>query len=209
MNIQKPKISLVSVTLTISLILFVFCNTEVGKRESSLVNAETDMVKDATQPAKCHDSNFNLNKTNTITSNVLPPKIFIVYNGKQHDFGDFFSSKFRAGSSFSQLQIPPERIISSIPNNSVTVVNGSCLGFVIQNDSLTNAPSSLSVNAYNAQGHALKVLSEVEHSNSNFFNINLNEGKYILLVVATWLPAEQKVTGYVEYNFLIDVRNSK
>jgi hypothetical protein len=209
MNLQKPKISFVSLTLTISLILFILFNTEAGRRELSLVNAETDMVNNSTQPTKCHNSNFFLNKTNTIIANVLPPKIFMIYDGKQYDTGYLFSSKYRAGSSFSQLQIPPERIISNIPNNSLTVINGSCLGFVIQNDSLTKTPSSLSVNAYSAQGYALKVLSSVEHSKSNFFNVSLDEGKYILLVVATWLPADQKVTGYTDYNFLIDIRNSK
>ena len=199
----------VSLTLAISLILIVLFNTEAGRRESSLVNAETDMINNATPPTKCHNSNFFLNKTNTILANVLPPKIVMVYDGKQYDTGYLFSSKYRAGSSFSQLQIPPERIISNVPNKSLIVINGSCLGFVIQNDPLTKTPSSLSVNAYSAQGHALKVLSSVEHSKSNFFNVSLDEGKYILLVVATWLPEDQKVTGYVEYNFLIDVRNSK
>jgi hypothetical protein len=209
MDIQISKMNFILLILTISLILFVFCTFDVSRRWPSLVDAETSTIKNATQSTKCQNNSFVLNKTQNTSPKVLPPKILMVYNGKQHDIGNLFSSKYRAGSSFSQLQIPHERIISNIPNNSLIVINGSCLGFAIQNDPLTKTPSSLNVNVYNGQGYPLKVLSSIENSKSTFFTVNLNEGKYILLAVATWLPTEQKVTGYVEYSFMIDVINSK
>lgn len=158
----------------------------------------------------CNKGNIDANsKTKPITPHVLPPKIVMMYNGKEYDVGNLINSKYREGITLSQLQIPPEKINTLLPNVSTTIVKGSCLGFVIKNDPLALPPSSISANAYNIQGKAVNVLSTIEHSKSTFFNINLNQGKYILLVVATWLPGSEKVTGYEEYIYLINIVDGK
>lgn len=195
--------------MTFSLILFslfVFPESQGNRKVLSLTDSNTNKSNNTILLTKCNNNRSNtFNNTNNIISNVLPPKIIMEYNGKGYDIGNLFSSKYREGASFSQLQIPQEKITSNLPNYTMTIINGSCLGFLVKNDPLP-APSSLSVNVYNEQGHALKVLSLIENSKRIFFNVGLNEGKYILLVVATWLPTIEKVTGYEEYIFVVDVK---
>jgi hypothetical protein len=35
--------------------------------------------------------------------------------------------------------------------------------------------------------------------------MNLNSGNYILIAVATWLPASEDVIGYVIYKFVVSI----
>jgi hypothetical protein len=202
------KFIFIIMTLSLILSLFAISESESNKKVFALNDSITNKSNNVFLSTKCSNNSSNaFNNTNNIISNVLPPKILMAYNGKEYDTGNLFGSKYREGISFSQLQIPQEKITSHLPNNTLTITNGSCLGFVVQNDPL-HTPSSISVDAYNEQGHALKVLSLIENSKRIFFNIDLNEGKYIILVVATWLPASQKVTGYVEYVFVVDVKSN-
>jgi hypothetical protein len=71
-----------------------------------------------------------------------PPKIVLIYNGKEYDVGSLLNAKYREGTPFAQLQIPQEKINAYISNNSTNLVKGSCLGFIIKNDQLALPPSS-------------------------------------------------------------------
>lgn len=199
---------IISIIMTLLLILFlliVFYESGGNKKVLALNDLNITKPNNISLSNTCSNSGNQFNNTNNIVPRVLPPKIIMVYNGKGYDTGNLFSSKYREGTSFSQLQIPREKITSYLPNYTMTIINGSCLGFIVQNDPL-HTPSSLSVNAYDEQGHALKVLSLIRYSKSIFFNVDLNEGKYILLTVATWLPTTEKVTGYEECVFVVDVK---
>ncbi len=170
---------------------------------NAVVNVESNINK-------CNNSNSNTTLISHITPNphnVLPPKIVMTYNGKEFDVGVLLNSKYREDTTFTQLQIPQEKINTHISNNSISLVKGSCVGFIIKNDPLALPPSSISVTAYDIEGKVVKLITTTEHSKRIFFNIDLNKGKYILLVVATWLPGSEKVTGYEEYNYLINVVN--
>ncbi len=120
----------------------------------------------------CNNNNSNIiinAKTKPIIPYVLPPKIVMMNNGKEYDVGNFVSSKYREDTTFAQLHIPQEKINTHLPNNSTTIVKGSCLGFVVENDPLALPPSSMSITAYDIQGKAVKVFGTIVHSKSNFF----------------------------------------
>jgi hypothetical protein len=64
--------------------------------------------------------------------------------------------------------------------------------------------NSLSINAYTSQGKAVGVLNTTKAASSTF-SLNLQEGKYILLAVATWLPGSEDVTGYAIFSYMVNV----
>jgi hypothetical protein len=156
-----------------------------------------------------NNNHFN-NRQNLVIPQVLPPKIVMLYNGTQYDTGKLSNYKYREGTSFLQLQMPSMKINANLPNNITGVIKDSCLGFLIPNYLLGLEPSSISINAYDMQGNSIKLLSNKEDRTSTLFKVNLNEGKYILLAVATWLPTkENMMVGYEEYKFLINVIGNK
>ncbi len=138
--------------------------------------------------------------------NILPPNISMIHNGKKYYTGNLLNYKYREGVSLSQLKLPMKKINSSLPRNSIVVLKGDCLGFVIENDPSALPPDSLSVDAYKVQGKS-QVLAIAQNAKSVFFKTNLSEGQYVILVVVTWLPGNEDVSGYEEYNFLINVKD--
>ena len=138
--------------------------------------------------------------------NILPPNISLIHDGKKYYIGNLLNYKYREGLSLSQLKLPLKKINSSLPSKSIVVVKGDCLGFSIENDPSALPPASISVDSYDAQGKS-QVLATTQNSKSVFFKTNLSEGPYVILVVATWLPGNEDVSGYEEYNFLINVKD--
>ena len=63
--------------------------------------------------------------------------------------------------------------------------------------------------AYTEKGNPVKVLkvNEDKSKKETSFIIDLNEGKYILMAVATWLSEGSKevITGYVAYSYRVNV----
>ena len=75
----------------------------------------------------------------------------------------------------------------------MTVVRNSNIEFIVNNNNNTNhapddKPDSIAVTAYSIEGKPVKVLNATEESSSSSFAVNLDEEKYVLLAVATWLP---------------------
>jgi hypothetical protein len=144
------------------------------------------------------------NKYIPFTSNfTLPPRIVMVYNGIQHP-GVLVSYKYRHGYTFGQLDMPAEKITALLPSDVVNIKKGSSVRFFAKGDPAVLPPSSLSIDAYTSRGKAAGVLN-VTKSESTTFALNLNEGKYILLAVATWLPRSEDVTGYTIFSYMVNV----
>jgi hypothetical protein len=152
-------------------------------------------------------SSFNSSTNNKyipFTSNsTLPPRIVMVYDGIQHP-GVLVSYKYRHGYTFGQLDIPAEKVTALLPSDVVNIKKGSIVRFFAKGDPAILPPSSLSIDAYTSQGKAAGILN-ITKSTSSRFAINLNEGKYILLAVATWLPRSEDVTGYTIFSYMVNV----
>jgi hypothetical protein len=136
--------------------------------------------------------------------NVLPPKILMNYAGIVYS-GDLSEAKYRAGINFPELHIRPQNVSANLPSNIVHIKNDSCIQFVIVGTPKLLPPSSLAVTAYYAiNGTAAAVLDAADYDNT-IFRMNLNNGNYILIAVATWLPGSEDVTGYVIYKFVVSI----
>jgi hypothetical protein len=127
----------------------------------------------------------------------------MVYDGIQHP-GVLVSYKYRHGYTFGQLDIPAEKITALLPSDVVDIKKGSIVRFFAKGDPAILPPSSLSIDAYTSQGKAAGILN-ITKSTSSRFALNLNEGKYILLAVATWLPRSEDVTGYTIFTYMVNV----
>lgn len=144
------------------------------------------------------------NKYIPFTSNsTLPPRIVMVYDGIQHP-GVLVSYKYRHGYTFGQLDIPAEKVTALLPSDVVNIKKGSIVRFFAKGYPAILPPSSLSIDAYTSQGKAVGILN-ITKSTSSRFALNLNEGKYILLAVATWLPRSEDVTGYTIFTYMVNV----
>ena len=138
------------------------------------------------------------------TSNItLPPRIVMVYDGIQHR-GVLVSYKYRHGYTFGQLDIPAEKVTALLPSDVVNIKKGSIVRFFAKREPAILPSNSLSINAYTSQGKAVGVLNTTKAASSTF-SLNLQEGKYILLAVATWLPGSEDVTGYAIFSYMVNV----
>lgn len=178
---------------------------------NKIVNVDnSNKTNDCDQSSKkvVKETNINIlkNGQRKIINNVLPPLIVMVYNGKEYQIGNLIDAKYRVGIPFTDLSLPSKNITTFLSNAEINIVNGSCLGFVIKNYPLLLPPSSMSITAYDTNGKAEKVLYANKNNTMAFFNVNLKEGKNIFLVVATWLPRSEKVTGYEEYIFIVNIK---
>jgi hypothetical protein len=190
----------------ILIVLLVYLKIYVitGSSMAQLSNTPTTSVQNNTNNSKCTIP-FMVN-SNSIEPKVrvLPPKIVMIYAGKEYD-GELSDSKYREGQTISELHIPLKNVSTDLPSKMVQVKEGSCLQFVIKGTPRLLPPSSLAVTAYDSNnGTAVKVLSAVD-SHSSIFKVILNKGNYIYLAVATWLPGTQHVSGYVIYKFMVNV----
>ena len=156
----------------------------------------------------CYNNTTNTPNKTGQNLNILPPNISMIHNGKKYYTGNLLNYKYREGVSLSQLKLPMKKINSSLPRNSIVVLKGDCLGFAIENDPSSLPPDSLSVDAYKVHGNS-QVLAIAQNTKSIFFKTNLSEGQYVILVVVTWLPGNEDVSGYEEYNFLIKLKDGK
>jgi hypothetical protein len=138
------------------------------------------------------------------TSNLtLPPRIVMAYDGIQHR-GVLVSYKYRHGYTFGQLDIPAEKVTALLPSDIVNIKKGSIVRFFAKGEPAILPSNSLSINAYTSQGKAVGVLNTTKAASSTF-SLNLQEGKYILLAVATWLPGSEDVTGYAIFSYMVNV----
>lgn len=174
----------------------------VGKMVAAIKTVAATTISSSSSSSS--SSNSTNNKYIPFTSNfTLPPRIVMVYNGIQHP-GVLVSYKYRHGYTFGQLDIPAEKVRALLPSDVVNIKKGSFVQFFAKGDPAILPPSSLSIDAYTSQGKAAGVLN-ITKSTTSTFALNLNEGKYILLAVATWLPRSEDVTGYTIFSYMVNV----
>jgi hypothetical protein len=152
----------------------------------------------------------DISRTNsTMKLNVLPPKITMIYEGKEYE-GELSESNYREGETISELQPPPTNNTANLPSNTVNLNKNSCVQFVITGTPRTLPPNSLDVSAYTVDNTPVTVLDAAENYTSTF-RVTLDEGIYVLLSAATWDPtsADEDVGGYVIYNFLVNVTSKQ
>jgi hypothetical protein len=137
-----------------------------------------------------------------------PSQIVMVYKNTEYP-GVLDSYSFKVAETFREIPIFNDTVTSTIPNQTITVENGSVVRFAIKGNAPPEARSDgLAVNAYTIEGKPVKVLKVADESQKTSFMVDLDaEREYILVAIATWLPQEgiEKISGYVSYSYKIDV----
>ncbi len=137
-----------------------------------------------------------------------PPRIVMIYNNTEYS-GVLDSYSFRVSDTLGDIPVFNDTVTSTIPDQAITVENGSVVRFVIKGNAPPEAQSDgLAVNAYTIEGKPVKVLKLVDESQKASFVVDLNEKRdYILMAFATWLPQEdtENISGYVSYSYKINV----
>jgi hypothetical protein len=137
-----------------------------------------------------------------------PPQIVMVYNNTEY-LGMLDSYSFRVAETLEEIPFFNDTIISTIPNQTIVVENGSVIRFEIKGNAPPEAQSdALAVNAYTIEGKPVKVLKVADESDRTSFIVDLEPDKeYILMVIATWLPQQaiEKISGYVAYSYRINL----
>lgn len=137
-----------------------------------------------------------------------PPQIVMTYNNTEH-LGVLDSYSFKVSETLGEIPIFNDTITSTVPNQTITIENGSVIRFAIRGNAPPEAQSdALAVNAYTIEGKPVKVLKVADESQKTSFVVDLNESReYILTAIATWLPEEdtERISGYVSYSYKINV----
>jgi hypothetical protein len=102
-------------------------------------------------------------------------------------------------------------VTSTIPSLTINIKKDSVIKLVMEGVTQSEArPDSISASAYTMEGkpaNVLRVITEPEKNESRVI-VDLNEGEYILITTATWVPQERnQITGYVSYSYRINVIN--
>jgi hypothetical protein len=144
-----------------------------------------------------------------------PPEIVIINNNTQY-MGELRNYIWRAGDvndNIPVIQAPRASLNASLFSYSgatISIDNGSEVTFAVKENPAPEAqPDAISVNAYTLAGQPVKVLS-VSENKRDTFRIDLPNGEYILMAIATWLPDPNRylnVEGYVKYVFKVNVIN--
>ncbi len=150
---------------------------------------------------------FNLKQSNPFEPREQPPKIVMVYNGKEYSGG-------LVGYSWEKTEVLDEipeingNITAALPDapQVVKVENNTSVKFKVEYINQTDAlPDTLSVNVYSNDGVPIKVL-DVSKNDKSAFTIDLDKGEYVLVSTAIWLPENnQVISGYVSYSYRINV----
>ena len=151
----------------------------------------------------------NLSDRNPFGNGI--PKIVMDVGDKAY-YGELRNYVWESGDvnyNLPAVEHPRSNITTILPNKTATLEKGSQVLFSIKDNPAAEAqPDSLSITAYSADDDApIKVLN-VSSNKKDAFDIDLEEGRYILLATATWLPNEGNyltVEGYVSYAFRINV----
>jgi hypothetical protein len=151
------------------------------------------------------DGQFDLKQSNPFEPREQPPKILMVYNGKEYSGG-------LVGYSWEKTEVLDEipeingNITAALPDAqpAVKVKDNTSVKFKVKYINQTDAsPDTLSVNVYSIDGVPIKVL-DVSRTDKSTFIIDLDKGQYVLVSTATWLPENnQVISGYISYSYRI------
>jgi hypothetical protein len=177
--------------------------TKVGEN-SSEVNSQSQDPNGSSQ-TDCEDPEVISRTNRSITENVLPPEIIMIYEGREYK-GELSEANYREGETINELQPPPTNTTANLPSYTVNLNKDTCVQFVITGTPRTLPPDSLDVSAYSLDNTPVAVLDAAENYSSTF-RITLDDGVYLLLSAATWDPtsADEDIGGYITYNFLVNV----
>ena len=138
-----------------------------------------------------------------------PPKI-IMTSGDARREGQLIGYAYDSIETISEL---PDINVSNLTtyvesSDAVTVERGSRVEFQVDGNRPPEASfESLSVTAYTKDGAPAGLLDANDEPPINTYTVNLEEGTYILMAVATWLPEEggEDISGYVMYGYKVQV----
>lgn len=137
-----------------------------------------------------------------------PPVITMIYAGDEHE-GQLLGYTYSSQETISDLPDLNLANITEVPGNTVNVTSGSPIGFDIEGNPSPEARfDSLEVTAYTEQGEPVTVLAAVDDPPKHNYTIDvLNQGEYVLVSTATWLPEEsgEAISGYAIYGHRIQV----
>ena len=150
---------------------------------------------------------FNLKQSNPFEPREQPPKIVMVYHGKEYS-GGLVGYSWEKTEVLNEIPEINANITAALPDapQVVKVENNTSVKFKVEYINQTDAlPDTLSVNVYSNDGVPIKVL-DVSKNDKSTFMIDLDKGQYVLVSTATWLPENnQVISGYVSYSYRINV----
>ena len=139
-----------------------------------------------------------------------PPQIIMLTGGDARREGQLIGYAYDSIETISEL---PDINVSNLTtyvgsSDAVTVERSSRVEFQVVGNRPPEVPfESLSVTAYTKDGAPAGLLDANDGPPINSYTVNLEEGTYILMAVATWLPEEggEDISGYVMYGYKIQV----
>ncbi len=121
------------------------------------------------------------------------PEIVMDVGGKSYygELRDYICERGDVNDNLSAIEPHRSNITPILPNKTATLEKGSQVMFSIKDNPIPEVqPDSLSITTYSADdGTPIKFLN-VSSNKKNTFDIDLDEGRYILLSIATWFPNE-------------------
>jgi len=144
-------------------------------------------------------------------SDILPPKISIIYNGSIIN-GDLASYKYREGYTFSELDIHLQNLTNYLPTEIIPIKSGTEIKFTILGYPERVEPSNLSITVYKIDNNKVNftkdqliILDPLNPTSNEYnFKMNLPVGEYFVLASTTTIPETyDRVGGYAIYSFRI------
>lgn len=144
-------------------------------------------------------------------SDILPPKISIIYNGSIIN-GDLASYKYREGYTFSELDIHLQNLTNYLSTEIIPIKSGTDIKFTILGYPERIEPSNLSITAYKIDNNNvnftkdhLRILNPLNATSNEYnFKMNLPLGEYFVLASTTTIPETyDRVGGYAIYSFRV------
>ena len=137
-----------------------------------------------------------------LTEDILPAEISLIYDDNIYK-GKLVEYSYQVNKPFSELQTPDVLISFNNTESFINITKNSKIEFILDEYPQVLIPSELSATAYSSADDPVVLMPL---NDQNIFKIDLNHGKYLLLVSTTWSQlSEYNVNGYVLHSFNINV----
>ena len=138
-----------------------------------------------------------------LTEDILPPEIALIYEDNMYK-GKLLEYSYKVNKPFSELQTPDALISFNNTESFINITKNSKIEFKLDEYPQVLIPSELSATVYSPTDDPIVLMPL---NNQNTFKIDLNPGKYLLLVSTTWSQlSEYNVSGYVLHSFNINIQ---